>query len=249
MRRRGRPLSDPAGSYPNRVLAWRVKRGLTQEALGALVGLDHRTVGKIEKARQGMSVEQLQIFARALDVAPENLLVGGPAASLPLRYTVRGFEAEGGPAECARPFDYFPAPARLAEPEACFAVTVDDDSADRLYPAGSTLIVRKLARPAALRAGQKVLVRRFVDRRDQETMEVLVGILQRGALGDIEVSLRTNNRRLAGSVPVRRSGVASGLSERYADAAAPADGAIDYVPLTGDDAEILGVVAMAITPE
>lgn len=154
MRRRGRPLSDPGGNYPNRVLHWRVKRGLTQEGLGDLVGLDHRTVGKIEKARQGMSVEQLQVFARALDVAPENLLVGGPAASLPLRYTVRAFEAEGGPAECARPFAYFPAPARLAEPEECFAVAVDDDSADRLYPAGSTLIVRRLARPASLRAGQ-----------------------------------------------------------------------------------------------
>lgn len=251
MRRRGPPLAEPNSAFPNRIRHWRVRRGLSQGELGERVGLNHRTVGKIERGDQEISLTQLGRFARALDVAIENLATDGPAISLPIRWTVRAFEAEGGEPELAKPWAFFAAPPRLERPEECAVAVVDDASADRLYPRGSLLIVRKLAWPASLRAGQKVLVRRFVDARDQETMEILAGILQRGALGDIEVSLRSNarDRRLGGAVTVRRSGVAGGLSERYAGLAPPAADAIDYTPLTGDDAELLGVIAMAVTPE
>lgn len=249
MRRRGPPLAEPKPEFPNRIRYWRVRRSLSQGELGERVGLNHRTVGKIERGDQEISLSQLGRFARALDVGIENLAPEGPEISLPIKWTVRSFEAEGGDPELHRPWAFLAAPPRLAQPDECSVAVVDDDSADRLYPRGSLLIVRKLAKPASLRPGQKVIVRRFINARDQETMEILVGILQRGALGDIEVSLRSNDRRLGGAITVRRSGISPGLSDRYASVAAPSAGFIDYSPLMGDDAEIIGIVVMAVTPE
>ncbi len=248
---RGRPPKNPARAYPNNVKLWRDQRHLTQDQLGALAGLDGKHIGKIERGDQkAVTLERLVKIARALEVTLDSLVSEDAEVSLPLRWTVRWFESEGPPAEMPKPWRRLSAPPNLRDGADCAIAQIADDSADRMYEPGTLLVVRPLARPAQLQLGPrplKVLVRRFVDARDQETMEILVGILQRGALGDLEVSLRTNNRQRGGAVTVRRSGISTGLSDRYAALTATSSATVDYTPLMGDEAEILGTVALEIT--
>lgn len=249
MRKRGRPLAELRSDLPNRIQEWRLRRGLSQGELGKRVGMTHHAIGKLETGKQPFNSHQLEALAAALEVSPENLLLSGAPASIPLRFTIRGFESEGDPSELPRPYPREAAPRRLPVPaDQCFAAVVEDDSAGRLYRPGTTLICHAVEHRPALHVGEHVLIRRFVDARDQETMEVLVGVLERGVLGDIQVSLRTDNRKLAGAVPVRRAAAVAGLAERYA--ALPIDGgkSIAYKPLAGDEAEILGVVIWTSGP-
>lgn len=246
--KRGAPLASPKTGLSNRILEWRLRRDLSQGALGAKVGLTHSQVGKIERDEAPLDMLKLRAFADALNVAAENLITGGPDVSVAVRYSVRAADSPGHDPELARPWSWMTPPPGLGDPDGCFVAVVEDDSADRLYRPGAILWVRRLVVPSTLQVREKVLIRRFADPRTQETRDVLVGMLERGVAGDIQVSLRTSNRALAGAVPVRQSRLSPGLSDRYAEAAA-ASAPIEYQPMTGDDAEILGVVEWATTRE
>lgn len=53
-----------------RVRALREERGLTQEQLSALTGIDRKTINRIERASYGTSIDKLLLIARALRVPP-----------------------------------------------------------------------------------------------------------------------------------------------------------------------------------
>lgn len=74
-----RPESDPTSgdddwlrrqqvALGGRLLRLREERSLSQQALGELVGLDRRTIGKIERAETTASSDDLFRIARALRV-------------------------------------------------------------------------------------------------------------------------------------------------------------------------------------
>lgn len=56
------------------VRATRGARGLTQEKLGELTGLDRKTVNRIEQGTHGTSVDHLLLIADALDVPLSDLV-------------------------------------------------------------------------------------------------------------------------------------------------------------------------------
>jgi transcriptional regulator with XRE-family HTH domain len=58
-----------------RIKALRLRRNLTQEALGERAGLNYKYLGAIERGERNPSVKQLLKIAQALGVAPHELLV------------------------------------------------------------------------------------------------------------------------------------------------------------------------------
>jgi transcriptional regulator with XRE-family HTH domain len=75
------------------ILRVREERGLTQEALAALVSLTRTSVTNIEKGRQRFLVHTLVDFARALGVQPSDLLpVPPPTPEAALDELLRGFD-------------------------------------------------------------------------------------------------------------------------------------------------------------
>jgi DNA-binding XRE family transcriptional regulator len=56
------------------VRAWRIRRGLTQEALAEIADLDLRFIQRIERGLTNLSMAVLVALADALDVAPQALL-------------------------------------------------------------------------------------------------------------------------------------------------------------------------------
>jgi transcriptional regulator with XRE-family HTH domain len=66
-----------------RVRAGRERAGLTQEALGVLVGLGRTSITNIEKGRQGLTVSTLVSLASALGKTPADLLPAPEAPTTP----------------------------------------------------------------------------------------------------------------------------------------------------------------------
>lgn len=234
--------------YPNRLQEWLDRRGLSHAALGRRVDMDAQRVWRYAVGERKLPGNLYPVFAEALDIGEEDLLPGG-STTIPVRYAVHAFEAGTSPGELPPPLERIPAPRRLGVPPLeCFAAAVEDDSADRRYPAGSTLIVHDIAH-ARPQLGRAVLVKRHYDREGKGPIEVLVGILQRGVAGDLEVVLPTNNRRLPGLVPIRRRDELGALGDRQVPYVVSSGGAIDYAPADGDEAVILGVVVRVDRPE
>jgi transcriptional regulator with XRE-family HTH domain len=57
---------------------WRLHRGLTQEELGALVGITTSSVSQIENGKHGFTDSTLEAFADALDCSPGDILMIDP---------------------------------------------------------------------------------------------------------------------------------------------------------------------------
>ncbi|MPZ67876.1 MAG: helix-turn-helix domain-containing protein [Pseudonocardiaceae bacterium] len=53
---------------------------ISQENLGARIGLNRTSISNIEKGRQRLLVHQLPVLARVLGMAPDELLPVGPSA-------------------------------------------------------------------------------------------------------------------------------------------------------------------------
>jgi transcriptional regulator with XRE-family HTH domain len=58
-----------------RIKALRLRRELTQEALGEQAGLNYKYLGAIERGERNPSVKQLLKLAQALGVEPHELLI------------------------------------------------------------------------------------------------------------------------------------------------------------------------------
>lgn len=58
----------------NRIRYWRERKGLSQAALARLVGMSQPNLARIESGQQHLTEGLMQRFAKALDVAPIDLL-------------------------------------------------------------------------------------------------------------------------------------------------------------------------------
>ena len=80
MARRARgPMPDDEGrdSVGALVRDIRKRRGMTLEQLSDLTGISVSSLSRIENTRLGLTIEKVEILARALDVLPELLVSGG----------------------------------------------------------------------------------------------------------------------------------------------------------------------------
>ena len=72
---------DPRVEFGRRLQELRRSRGLSQEALAALAGLDRTYVASCERGKRNIGLVNIHRLAAALEVAPAELLVrkgGGP---------------------------------------------------------------------------------------------------------------------------------------------------------------------------
>lgn len=70
-----RPRIPPV---PNRIAELRKAAGLSQKALGVIVGLEQSQIGKIERGQSGLQDYQVDLFAKALKVQPWEVTEVGP---------------------------------------------------------------------------------------------------------------------------------------------------------------------------
>ncbi|MBT3535345.1 MAG: hypothetical protein HN478_15815, partial [Rhodospirillaceae bacterium] len=151
------------------------------------------------------------------------------------------------------PLEQLSPPRRLSRPEDCVACEIHDDSCDGIYPRGSIILLRRCDKlQSPMKPGDRVVVRHFVETFDDgRVMEILLGHLDRTITGDLVLLTRSSNRQLPGAVTIRRA-IAPDNSLRdsqvrfghFADT-----GFKDFKTEPGDQAEIMGVVAMAIQPD
>ena len=201
-----------------------------------------------------LTLAWMQRLSTQLLCAPGDLIdeTGG---SLPIDIEIAAAFSEQAPAtfDVMKP-PRLQAPPGLRDPGQCAAGHVLDNSADRLYPPGSTVIYRRREHLGErIRRGAKVVVRHYTtSRADGLTMEILVGLLDAATTGDVVLLTRSTERRVPASVIIQPAllQMSGGFGDRFSlspDLMFGPD--IRYEARPGDPAEILGVVVMAITPE
>ena len=224
---------------------WRIERGMSQKDLAAAAGLKQSQIARIESGEIALTSDKAFLLARKLDVWPSDLFPDAPI-TVPLVYRV-AVAPEGG-AVAAAPFERVAASARLTDPQKCIAAEIMDNSADRLFPAGTLLFIRPRAEfDGHFVNGDRVLVAEFVKSRvDGRIRRVLVGELTQSLLGDLVVYLRSSNRAVPAAIYVRQGTSApEGFSEQ---GIAYRPEHIVYEPRDDDGAEIIGRVEAVAMP-
>jgi transcriptional regulator with XRE-family HTH domain len=225
-------------------------RGLRQDQLAARAYTTPSQIGKLERGERRLTADWQQRLARALDCAVSDLIdASGDAAALSVSIEWSVGTAFSAAIQPEEPFERLSALPGLVRTQECAAARVVDDSCDRLYPEGSMLIVRRAAHVEKFRTGAKILFRR------RDPREILVGVLDRGATGDIVAHLRSTSRDVPAAVTIQPAQGAAdplarfGLADRFAAPISADAGEIARQPRDDDPAEILGLIVMAITPE
>ena len=67
---------DPKVMFGNRVRQLRKNRGWSQEEFAHRVGLDRSYMGGVERGERNVSLENICLIAKALEVAPAELFQG-----------------------------------------------------------------------------------------------------------------------------------------------------------------------------
>lgn len=68
--------ADIIGRFGKRVQELRKSKGLSQEAFAALCGLDRTYVSGIERGRRNLSLRNVEVIAKALEVSLSELMEG-----------------------------------------------------------------------------------------------------------------------------------------------------------------------------
>lgn len=254
--RRPRGPAQPRRAAPgNRLHELRKLRQMTQTELATAAVMSQEQISKLERDDRRMTFAYAQRLAAVLGAAPADLMPNG-RLSIPVAVAIAMADFAERPQsfDLPEPKVHVQSPLRLAAPQDCFAAEVYDDSANLLYPAGSTLIVRRLdceAQSPQLAIGDKIVVRSFAgSRREGHTHQVLAGLLDRSIAGDLLLLTRSSNRDVPSSVVIQRGAPRSGVSERVAVYRVNQDRQIiDYEATAFDPAEIIGKIEYAITPE
>jgi transcriptional regulator with XRE-family HTH domain len=236
----------------NQLRKIREMRGLSMDQLAQRVGASRSKLYKLENGSQRLTDVWIARLADALAVAPGDFLAtGGP--SIPVSHYISSAFSELAGFDIPPPLEQLSPPRRLSRAEDCMACEVYDDSCDGIYPKGSLVILRrpeKLQSP--MRPGDRIVVRHFVESNDDgRIMEILLGYLDRTITGDLVLLTRSSNRQLLGAITIRRPDHATvGLQDARRGFAHEGDVSIpDFQAQPGDQAEIMGVVAMVIQPE
>jgi transcriptional regulator with XRE-family HTH domain len=82
---RGRRPAEPQKHYPNRLRHWRQERGLSLEKLADLTNQKHQSVARHETGLNQMTVAQMELYAKALQIKPEELLNDSVRITAPMR--------------------------------------------------------------------------------------------------------------------------------------------------------------------
>lgn len=236
-------------SPPNRLHELRRLRGLTQNKLAGLAGISGQQIGHLERGERRMTFAQAELLAPHLGCAPADLLSHAEGISIPVTCRIAAAFSESAPVDYHMdpPQARVPALPGLKTPEDCFAAELLDNSADRLYPAGSVLVARPVGRSIAL--GSKIIFRHCTGSgASRRTMEILVGLLELAPTGDLTLALRSENSELPASVTIKRRESSTGLGESRLEPAA-IGASVEYQAAPDDPGEIIGLVVMAITPE
>jgi len=224
-------------------------RGLTQNKLAELTGISGQQIGHLERGERRMTFTQAELLAPHLGCAPADFLSQAKGNSIPVSCRIDAAFSETAPGDyhIDPPHVRVPALPGLKNSEGCFAVELLDDSADQLYPVGSVLVA--LAVACSISLGSKIILRHCTETGpSRRTMEILVGLLERAATGDLTLALRSGNRELPTEVTFKRLADAAGLGESRLEPAV-SGATIEYAPSPDDAGEIIGLVVMAITPE
>lgn len=73
-RMRGRTPAEPIREFPNRLREWRTARGLSLQTLADLTNQKHQSVARHETGENQITLAQMETYARALQIKPEELL-------------------------------------------------------------------------------------------------------------------------------------------------------------------------------
>lgn len=222
----------------NRAKEIRELRGLSVAKAARDLAVTRGEFYKVERGERRLTDVWIGKLANYYGVPPRNLVDNGPL-SVSINYVVKkcvdspiAVQSQAVEKRWVEP------PGFVMAPQDCVGAVIQDDSANRLYPPGTEVIVRergKLGR--RLKRGDRVLVKHFAATRAEGiVLEVVVGVLDVTVAGDLVVLLQTHNRTMAGAV-VLRHGVDGAVKE------------LDYEPEDGDQGEIVGVIVAAIMPQ
>src|SRR5258708_21064295 len=166
MRSRGRPPTiTGVRRYPNRLKEMRRHRGLAQQNVAAAAGISVAYYGALVRGDKRINADTAGRLAAPLRCGVGDLLSGAQGVSVPLSFAVAAAESDTHPGafDLPEPCERL-RPGRLTDAEECFAAEIFDDSANLDFERGVILFARELAPlRAALRAGDKVLVRFFLE--------------------------------------------------------------------------------------
>lgn len=71
---RGRRPAESQTHFPNRLREWRNARGYSLEKLAGLTNQKHQSVARHETGANQMTLVQMELYAKALQIKPEELL-------------------------------------------------------------------------------------------------------------------------------------------------------------------------------
>jgi transcriptional regulator with XRE-family HTH domain len=166
--------------YLDQLQSLRKKRGLSQERLAEMVGVEQPTIQRWEAGKRSPDLESLDALARALGVRPGALIDGAALASLGPTLFIKGEVAAG----LWQPAAEWPEsgwqtftgrPDVTAQPDHRFGLIVRGDSMNLLYPAGTVIECVSVFGRAEIVPGKRVVILRKNDREEYEaTVKELV---------------------------------------------------------------------------
>lgn len=93
MAMRGRTPAEPIKNFPNRLREWRMARGYSLKKLGELTAQKHQSVARHETGENQITLDQMQLYAKALSIKPEELLNGSVRISDEMRELLEIYES------------------------------------------------------------------------------------------------------------------------------------------------------------
>lgn len=245
--RSGRP-----GDLGTRIKELRERAGITsQKLLAKRLGWSQQKVSSIERGRSRLNTQDARELAAVLGCSVQELMTG-TSRSVPVELVVAAFESKDRPVDfdLPAPHEMIEAPRQLADPDECFVADVIDRTIDRLYPPGSTLFIRRIPPTGGkLKIGSEVLIRRYATTKAEgQTLDVLVGLLQRDVNGALSVLIETSDRKLQGSQTIQEPPPSFRTLGERTQAFLTQQPEVDYRATPDDKAEILGEVVYATMP-
>jgi transcriptional regulator with XRE-family HTH domain len=152
-------MSSP--ELTNRIREWRNRRRMSLAELGEIVGLSRSEISKLESGSRRVRADHLVVLAKALKVAPEDLmdkdtvrdLIGeeGPSRAAPASLTIVQARRNNGTVVLASDQAGVSgeAPAQIANIPGAFAFYMPDTSMEPRVPVGALLYVHPLLPPRA----------------------------------------------------------------------------------------------------